>query len=247
MPRLQLVRTIWGSPFGASFGYSSRSPFLADPPSISVIISALSTSGTKLVFLGPPGVGKGTFAGRIAKRLGIPTVSTGDIIRGEIKAGSSLGKQVQAFSDAGKLVPDEIVTAMVKKRLSQPDAKAGFILVRSARCHRCAARPRIAASDQQQISLCSSSSSSLRFQDGYPRTVQQAADLDAFQVCDAASHFLCACFCIRNNNPAVCGMHHTAENMFIHTMHAKLCTSAMYLASTPAMFERPLPQCRAEC
>jgi adenylate kinase len=79
-------------------------------------------------FLGAPGVGKGTFAARVAKKLGIPTISTGDIIRGEIKNGTPLGNEVKAFSNSGKLVPDAIVTAMVKNRLSEPDAKKGFIL-----------------------------------------------------------------------------------------------------------------------
>ena len=75
-----------------------------------------------------PGVGKGTFAARVATHLKIPAISTGDIIRKEIKAGSEIGLQVKAFSNAGKLVPDEIVTAMVKSRLAEPDAKWGFIL-----------------------------------------------------------------------------------------------------------------------
>ena len=91
---------------------------------------ATAARGNNLVFLGAPGVGKGTFAGRIAKLLGVPAVSTGDIIRAEIKAGSELGRKVQTYSNAGQLVPDEVVTAMVKHRLSQPDAKAGYILVR---------------------------------------------------------------------------------------------------------------------
>ena len=94
------------------------------------LATATAAHGNNLVFLGPPGVGKGTFAGRIAKKLGVPAISTGDIIRGEIKAGTALGAKVVAFSDAGQLVPDEIVTAMVKHRLDQPDAKAGYILVR---------------------------------------------------------------------------------------------------------------------
>jgi adenylate kinase len=84
------------------------------------------------VFLGAPGVGKGTFASRIAKRLDIPAISTGDIIRAEIKAGSKLGNEIKAFSDSGRLVPDSIVTEMVRHRLTQPDAKKGYILVSTA-------------------------------------------------------------------------------------------------------------------
>lgn len=85
--------------------------------------------GNNLVFLGAPGVGKGTFANRIAPKLGIPAISTGDIIRAEIKAGTPLGNQVKAYANSGKLVPDEIVSAMVRERLKQPDAQNGWILV----------------------------------------------------------------------------------------------------------------------
>ena len=83
-----------------------------------------------LVFLGAPGVGKGTFANKIAPLLSIPAISTGDIIRGEIKAGSELGKRCKEFTESGKLVPDEVVSAMVRKRLQEADAQRGWILVR---------------------------------------------------------------------------------------------------------------------
>jgi adenylate kinase len=89
-----------------------------------------TTAARNLVFLGAPGVGKGTFANKIAPLLSIPAISTGDIIRAEIKAGSALGKQCKEFTDSGKLVPDEVVSAMVRKRLQEPDAKRGWILVR---------------------------------------------------------------------------------------------------------------------
>ena len=82
----------------------------------------------------------------------MPTISTGDIIRGEIKNGTSLGKECKTYTETGKLVPDELVSAMVRKRLAEPDAAKGWIL------------------------------------DGYPRTVQQAKDLDAAQV----RHAVCA-------------------------------------------------------
>ena len=85
--------------------------------------------GHNYVFLGAPGVGKGTFAARVAKKLNIPAISTGDLIRAEIKAKTSLGLKMKEISDSGKLVPDEIVTAMVQKRLAEPDASQGYILV----------------------------------------------------------------------------------------------------------------------
>jgi hypothetical protein len=81
------------------------------------------------LFLGAPGVGKGTFSGAVSRKLGIPAVSTGDIIRAEIKSGSELGKKLKAIADAGQLVDDDIVTAMVRKRLAEPDAQKGYILV----------------------------------------------------------------------------------------------------------------------
>lgn len=91
--------------------------------------AAKASHGNNLVFLGAPGVGKGTFATRIAPMLGVPAISTGDIIRAEIKAGSALGNKCKEFSNAGKLVPDEIVSEMVRQRLSKPDAQNGWILV----------------------------------------------------------------------------------------------------------------------
>jgi adenylate kinase family enzyme len=87
-------------------------------------------NGHNLVFLGAPGVGKGTFASRIAKKLNIPAISTGDIIRAEIKRGEKFGKELKRYTDAGRLVPDELVTAMVKSRLQDADARKGYILVR---------------------------------------------------------------------------------------------------------------------
>lgn len=92
--------------------------------------STATPAGRNLVFLGAPGVGKGTFANKIAPLLSIPAISTGDIIRGEIKAGTALGLQCKAYTDSGKLVPDEVVSAMVRNRLKAPDAQKGWILVR---------------------------------------------------------------------------------------------------------------------
>ena len=82
----------------------------------------------KLIFLGAPGAGKGTQAARISAALAIPAISTGDIIRSAIKTGSKLGLEFQSYTDQGKLVPDELVCALVKERLGQPDCENGFIL-----------------------------------------------------------------------------------------------------------------------
>jgi adenylate kinase len=82
----------------------------------------------RLIILGPPGAGKGTQAARIAERLGVPAISTGDIFRSNIKNGTELGKQVQEILAAGKYVPDEVTNAIVRDRLKQDDAQGGFLL-----------------------------------------------------------------------------------------------------------------------
>jgi adenylate kinase len=82
----------------------------------------------RVVLLGPPGAGKGTQAQIIAGKLGVPAVSTGDIFRANVSGQTELGLQVKAYLDAGDLVPDEITVAMVKDRLAEPDAEAGFLL-----------------------------------------------------------------------------------------------------------------------
>jgi adenylate kinase len=81
----------------------------------------------KLLIFGPQGSGKGTYASRLSPQLGIPHISTGDIFRAEIAAGSELGKRVDGMIKEGKLVPDATVIEVVKKRIAQPDAKNGFI------------------------------------------------------------------------------------------------------------------------
>ncbi len=81
-----------------------------------------------LVFLGPPGAGKGTYAKELVKILGIPHISTGDMFREAVASGSELGKKVKEIMDRGDLVPDEIVNAIVRERLSKPDCERGFIL-----------------------------------------------------------------------------------------------------------------------
>jgi adenylate kinase len=82
----------------------------------------------RVVLLGPPGAGKGTQAQIIAGKVGVPAISTGDIFRANVSGQTELGKKAKTFMDAGDLVPDEITVAMVKDRLAEPDAKAGFLL-----------------------------------------------------------------------------------------------------------------------
>lgn len=80
------------------------------------------------MLLGPPGSGKGTQASRIAGRLAIPHISTGDILRGAVKAGTPLGQQVSGIMAAGGLVGDDLITDLVRDRLHEPDIARGFIL-----------------------------------------------------------------------------------------------------------------------
>jgi adenylate kinase len=80
-----------------------------------------------VIFLGPPGAGKGTQAKRLAARFGIPQLSTGDILRNAVAAGTPLGRQAKALMDAGKLVPDEVVNAIIEEALASPEAAKGFL------------------------------------------------------------------------------------------------------------------------
>lgn len=83
---------------------------------------------TVIILLGPPASGKGTQASRLSKDLGIPQISTGDILRGNISNGTELGKQAQGYMSAGQLVPDDLVLKMVFERISKPDAAKGYLL-----------------------------------------------------------------------------------------------------------------------
>jgi len=82
----------------------------------------------KLILLGAPGAGKGTVAKRLTKVDGSVQISTGDILRGEVQAGSELGKQAETYMNRGDLVPDSLIMDMMEKRLQQPDTKNGFLL-----------------------------------------------------------------------------------------------------------------------
>ncbi len=82
----------------------------------------------KIIFLGAPGAGKGTQADIVAERLGIPTISTGAIIRESLKAGTEMGLKAKKFIEAGALVPDEVVIGIIKERLAKDDCLRGFIL-----------------------------------------------------------------------------------------------------------------------
>lgn len=82
----------------------------------------------RILFIGPPGAGKGTQAARLVEAFGIPHVSTGDMLRAAVKAGTPLGRQAASLMAEGKLVPDEVVVGIVRDRLAEPDAKKGVLL-----------------------------------------------------------------------------------------------------------------------
>ena len=82
----------------------------------------------RLILLGPPGAGKGTQAQRLVARHGIPQLSTGDMLRAAVAAGTEVGKRARSIMDAGQLVPDEVVNQIVSDRIDQDDCRRGFIL-----------------------------------------------------------------------------------------------------------------------
>jgi adenylate kinase len=82
----------------------------------------------RVLFMGPPGAGKGTQAALVAEHFGVPQISTGDIFRANVAAGTDLGVIAKRYMEAGEYVPDEVTNDMVRARLSQPDARRGFLL-----------------------------------------------------------------------------------------------------------------------
>ena len=82
----------------------------------------------KLILLGAPGAGKGTQAEILSKKLGIPTISTGNILRAAVKNGTPVGLKAKEYMDAGKLVPDEVIIGVISERLAEADCQNGFIL-----------------------------------------------------------------------------------------------------------------------
>ena len=82
----------------------------------------------KLIFIGPPGSGKGTQAQQLQRKQGIVQISTGDMLRAAVASGSELGQQAKAIMEAGKLVPDHLIVGMIEQRIAEPDCEKGFIL-----------------------------------------------------------------------------------------------------------------------
>ncbi|UCH35420.1 MAG: adenylate kinase [Armatimonadota bacterium] len=82
----------------------------------------------RVIMFGPPGAGKGTIAGALNEKWGIPHIATGDMLREHVRQGTDLGRKAREHMDAGELVPDDLILEMVRRRLGEPDAQRGFIL-----------------------------------------------------------------------------------------------------------------------
>jgi len=82
----------------------------------------------RMIFIGPPGAGKGTQAARLLNRFGIPHISTGDMFRAAVKAGTPLGREAERYMSSGQLVPDEVTIGLVLERIKQEDCSGGFML-----------------------------------------------------------------------------------------------------------------------
>src|SRR5699024_2973461 len=90
-------------------------------PAAATSLRRVPAMSTRLILLGPPGAGKGTQAARLATRLGVPAISTGDIFRANVSEGTELGQLAQKYMNAGEYVPDEVTNQMVAARLAEPD------------------------------------------------------------------------------------------------------------------------------
>ncbi|OGX05141.1 MAG: adenylate kinase [Omnitrophica bacterium RIFCSPLOWO2_12_FULL_50_11] len=110
--------------------------------------------GHHIVFLGPPGAGKGTHARRLGERFRLPHIATGDLLRSSIRNGTTAGKQARTFVESGKLVPDRLIVQMIKERFEHPDVASGFILDGFPRTvEQAEALDEILARDKKQIDL----------------------------------------------------------------------------------------------
>lgn len=88
----------------------------------------MSASAEPIILLGPPGAGKGTQARRLEEQFGLVQLSTGDVLRAAVKAGTALGREAKTYMDAGKLVPDDLIIRLIEDWMQKPEAKKGFIL-----------------------------------------------------------------------------------------------------------------------
>lgn len=86
------------------------------------------TRAVRLILLGPPGCGKGTQGKRLGERLGIPALSTGDMLRAAVSVGTPVGREARAFMDRGELVPDQVIVGIMREKLSEPGCAKGYIL-----------------------------------------------------------------------------------------------------------------------
>ena len=125
------------SPVSVNFSYSNNNTnkYMQRPilpamscDSVSFTGNTKATQKTVVILLGAPNSGKGTFARRISEKLTIPQISTGDILRSEVKKASDLGVQAQKFMNSGGLVPDELIMKIFQKRINESDCQKGFIL-----------------------------------------------------------------------------------------------------------------------
>ena len=156
----------------------------------------------KIILLGAPGAGKGTQSEIISRKLGIPTISTGNILRAAVKEGTPIGLQAKSYMDAGKLVPDEIIIGIIQERLAEPDCAGGFILdgvhrtiaqaealevadsVIEARmtgrrtCHACGATYHVVMAPPKQEGLCDKCGGVLeQRKDDQPETVKHRLEI----------------------------------------------------------------------